>query len=307
MIKSTKLKLLMLCLLSGLSQVMAKDFYVSTVNSKASDTNPGTQELPWKSLSKVNEMMATFKAGDRILFERGSVFYGALTIRAFGAAGNPLIFRDYGSGALPIINGTIPLDGFQDSDGDNIWEASCSNCDLPINLVMRDAQNLPLGRYPNLDQPNAGYLSIDQDSKSAYRLIDWDFGFSKDFWKGAEVIIRPKRWALNAVTISGNNSSNLYLDDLAMRKQPNFSVPAGFGFFIQKHKGTLDQEGEWYYDESSKKLYVYSQDDLSQANIRVGQTNYLIEINRQQHVEVFNLHLEASNGDGIEVYNSNHI
>ena len=61
------------------------------VNTSGSDTNPGTQALPWQTINKVNS--ATFLPGDRIFFAGGQIFTGPLvfTSSSAGTATNPIV------------------------------------------------------------------------------------------------------------------------------------------------------------------------------------------------------------------------
>ncbi len=108
--------------------VQAKDYYIS---SKGNDDNPGTIELPWKTISKVNQH--SFKPGDTIYFARGNRFTGGLHIKDSGLPDSPIVFTAYGSGISPhlinknhdVINGNviqvrgshIIIDGFYFRDG----------------------------------------------------------------------------------------------------------------------------------------------------------------------------------------------
>lgn len=58
----------------------------------------------WKTVAKVNA--GTFGPGDEILFKRGETWAGTtLEVPSSGAAGNPIRFADYGTGAKPVIDG----------------------------------------------------------------------------------------------------------------------------------------------------------------------------------------------------------
>ena len=75
------------------------------VSPNGDDSNPGTIDQPWKTISKVNT--ASFSPGDKILFKRGETWLTneTLTIRSSGTSGNPIIFDAYGTGPAPkIIN-----------------------------------------------------------------------------------------------------------------------------------------------------------------------------------------------------------
>jgi hypothetical protein len=78
-------------------------------SATGSDSNSGTDTgHPWLTISKVNG--ATFSAGDSILFNRGNVWYGtALTVPSSGSSGSPITFGAYGSGANPILKGSMLL------------------------------------------------------------------------------------------------------------------------------------------------------------------------------------------------------
>jgi parallel beta-helix repeat protein len=67
-----------------------------------SDGNAGTTPAsPWRTLMNVNSR--TFAPGDTVNFKRGSSWIGELTIHSSGAQGNPITYRDYGTGAAPLV------------------------------------------------------------------------------------------------------------------------------------------------------------------------------------------------------------
>src|SRR5437870_6369791 len=73
-------------------------------NAAGNDSNNGTSEATaWRTLGKVSNV--TLAAGDRVLFKRGGVWPGPLTLSKAGTADNPITFGSYGSGALPVIQG----------------------------------------------------------------------------------------------------------------------------------------------------------------------------------------------------------
>jgi hypothetical protein len=76
-------------------------FYVDSANG--SDSNPGTQSLPWKTIAKVNS--TTLTPGQSVGFKRGGMWRETLTPGQSGTVENPITFAPYGSGAKPVING----------------------------------------------------------------------------------------------------------------------------------------------------------------------------------------------------------
>jgi hypothetical protein len=77
------------------------------VSNSGSDSNSGTsQSSPWKTIAKVQSFLGNLRPGDRVLFERGGIWYEQLTVNNVnGASGLPITFATYGSGSLPVIDG----------------------------------------------------------------------------------------------------------------------------------------------------------------------------------------------------------
>ncbi len=82
------------------SGVTGTNYYVDSVSG--SDSNSGTStSSPWRSLTPVQNR--TFQPGEAVNFKRGSFWSGGLTINNSGVQGQPITFRDYGSGTAPIF------------------------------------------------------------------------------------------------------------------------------------------------------------------------------------------------------------
>ncbi len=103
-----------------------KTYYVDATGGN--DANTGlSPDVAWKTLDKVNR--STFGPGDSILFKRGEVFRGQFYLsnaKNNGAAGAPITFDAYGSGAKPVWMGSVDLSSTASwtSRGSNIWRAS---------------------------------------------------------------------------------------------------------------------------------------------------------------------------------------
>ena len=75
------------------------------VDCSAGTNGTGTQASPWNNLATVNTH-AAFEAGDSILFKRSTTCSGQLWALGSGTSSSAFItIGDYGTGALPIING----------------------------------------------------------------------------------------------------------------------------------------------------------------------------------------------------------
>ena len=85
-------------------------YYVDTNNPVASDSNPGTESLPWKTISKAN---TTLVAGDTVYIKGGT--YSGITGSAIdpvntGTAGNIITYSSYNNEDVQIVgSGTSSL------------------------------------------------------------------------------------------------------------------------------------------------------------------------------------------------------
>ena len=222
--------------------VSATTYYVSTTGSN--DTNNGTSpSTPWETLTKVNSF--TFSPGDNILFNRGSGWYGSLVISNSGTAGNPITYGAYGTGANPVISGFTNVSSWINL-GSNIWESTSAVSTLSTcNMVVINRVNTAMGRFPN-----TGYLRINAISGDSTLTNGSLYGTN---WAGASIAIKKQRWYIEVGTILSQVDSTVKYTD------PNlFQAAVGWGFFIENDSLTLDQQNEWYYNPSTKKLRIYS-------------------------------------------------
>jgi len=87
--------LVLALLLAAHHPAHATDFYVDS--DGGDDANPGTIELPWKTIAKV---MASAGRNDVVYFQRGDTWKEQLKVPA-----SNMIFDAYGEGAKPTIDG----------------------------------------------------------------------------------------------------------------------------------------------------------------------------------------------------------
>jgi hypothetical protein len=75
------------------------------VSPSGSDSNSGLSAAEaWQSIGRVNQQL--FNPGDSILFQRGGRYAGSLQAQGSGLPDSPIGVGAYGTGALPIIDGT---------------------------------------------------------------------------------------------------------------------------------------------------------------------------------------------------------
>ena len=235
-----KILIFLLCL-SGL-RASATDYYVSSTGNDAA--NGLSTSTSWKTITKVNAEYSFFKPGDRILFKRGDVFVGTLSITKSGSIGNPITIGAYGAGENPLFVGFTTVNGWS-SVGGGIY-SKIIKCESPPVMVTVDDENTGMGRFPN-----KGWMSIDSHN-SNLSLTDADLYSSISDWTGAEVVIRVNPYVINHLPISSHRGQTLTFTDRTV-----FNLEDGYGYFIQNDLRTLDLYKEWYYNPQTSTFFMY--------------------------------------------------
>jgi len=105
---------LLLCLQLSTGVASAATYYVATQDPAAADTNPGTQQAPWKTITQA---CRTAQAGDTVMIKQGT-YREMLMPRNSGKPAAPIIFQAYPDDFV-MIKGSEPVTGFR-KEG-NVW------------------------------------------------------------------------------------------------------------------------------------------------------------------------------------------
>jgi parallel beta-helix repeat protein len=242
------MKNVMRCTLLAFSIIFSAHAQTSYYVSNAGNDNNNGRSVnsAFQSLSKINSL--NLQAGDRVLFRRGDTFTGSLTIRQSGTTSNNIIVDAYGTGNKPILSGSVSISNWINIGG-NIWQATCTACGNTVTGFYKNGFPLPLGRFPNIDSSNKGYLTV--QSHIGKTQLTSQQALSTN-WINAEVVVRPNQYILDRANITQQNGNTLTLNNNSI-----YNIADGFGFFIQNHPSTLDQNGEWYYNPSTKNISLY--------------------------------------------------
>jgi parallel beta-helix repeat protein len=88
--------------------VWAKTYYVDGVSTKASDKNPGTAALPWKTIARAGSA-SELKPGDTVLISSG-VYRETASVKVSGEPGKPITFAA-APNAKVVIKGSEIIKG----------------------------------------------------------------------------------------------------------------------------------------------------------------------------------------------------
>ena len=292
----------LLILVCAAVTVNATNYYFSSTNgsdsrSAGEASNPAT---PWRSLSKLNSIMATLNPGDRIYFQRGDYFEGAITITRSGTSGAPITFSAYGSGSNPVISGFSTLGGWV-SVGNGIWETSVPGSHM-VNQLLLNNEPKALGRYPNSNATNSGYL-MHEAVVSRTQITDNELPAWPNF-TGAEVVIRKSRWVLDRDLVTNHSGTTIQYETGTASITPF----KNYGYYFQNHPSTLDLTGEWYFKTATRKLGIFfGSVNPSQSKIQASMVNVLVFIQNQNYINFENISFHGGNQKTIQIINGQHI
>ncbi len=201
----------------------------------------------------------------------------------------------YGNGNKPVLAGSVSVTNWT-AIGNNRWQAPCPDCGSRVTGVYRNGLSLPLGRYPNPDAPNRGYLTV-QAHVGTSQLTSQEPLTTN--WTGAEVVLAPTYWIIDRAGITQQNGNTLTLANSS-----TYTLTDTWGFLIQNHPATLDQTGEWYYNPANQTLQVY--DDRGNPNtqtITATAVNRSIDIANASFITIRNLRLTEAKSENLFALN----
>ncbi|MDX2072278.1 MAG: right-handed parallel beta-helix repeat-containing protein [Haliscomenobacter sp.] len=284
--------LLTLLILSSALNSFATNYYFSsqTGDDSRSPQQARNAQTPWKTIAKLNAFFSQLQPGDSVLFKRGEVFSGGIQIVKSGSTSLPIVLAAYGSGAAPVINGFTNISTWT-SVGGGIYESPVINTPGNVNMVAINNTSYAMGRYPNADASNKGFLTF--EGHGNLHIIDNQLPASPT-WNNGELVVRTSRWTIERVPITTTTKSRINYS-----KDTDYDLEDGYGYFIQNHIKTLDQFGEWYYNPSTKKLNVFfGTKSPTSYNVQIATTNTLIE-SKANDIVIANLVIKGANQYGV--------
>ncbi|MBL0359235.1 MAG: right-handed parallel beta-helix repeat-containing protein [Chitinophagaceae bacterium] len=282
------------CMLSAQAKVY---YFSSTGNDANTSTQAQNAATPWRTITKLNSIFNTLVAGDSVLFKRGDLFYGTINVTNSGAFKKHIVITAYGSGANPVVTGFTAVSATSwTSVGSGIYQASVTAGTANLNMVAVNGQPQQIGRYPNADASNGGYLSY-ESFNDTLSITDNELTSAIN-WTGAEVVIRKKLWVLDRCKITSHTGNIIYYSNF--NNPSSYDCTNNYGYFIQKDVRTLDQQGEWYFDPARKLLNIYFGANVpSSYSVKAATADALVNINFERYITISNIAFEGANSYGI--------
>ncbi len=243
------------------SGASATNYYVAPTGN---DANNGTSEATaWKTIDRVNQSAFTFQPGDKILFQRGGTYRGEVILGVSGTPSQPVTIGAYGSGNRPVIKGSVLVSGWSNYQG-NIWQADVAG---QVDQVYVNGQRMVPARFPN-----TGWLRNSQGGGT--QIQSNDLTQPDGYWEGATAVVRSSSSSFDTLYVSNFSNSTLHFTSSTL----NLGSEA-WGFYMKGKLSELDMAGEWYFDRTAQKLYLWAPDGADPSGLTVEAAVYRAGVN----------------------------
>lgn len=250
------------------------------VSNSGSDAFLGTNSNPYATIYKA---LSVAVPGDSILLNGGSTFLGNYIISTSG-----LNFSSYGSGTKPIVSSLQSKTGFTNILG-NIWTATADSAVTGLNLVYLNGSIAHKGRFPNVGWST---FTGGVDSTISTSLTGNHTGYS--------LAVRTVPWIIDLTTIKSQSGGTLSFS-------PKLTYPTiygGNGYFLQNQPSLVDTVGEYYYNDTTKLLTVYS---IGTPSVQIATRDTLIRLNHIASASFSNIQFSGANRLLMFADTSNHV
>ena len=288
----------------GFAQEQAT-FYVAPTGS---DSNPGTEAAPFKTITKaqkaVREINGTM-TGDIVVYLREGTYQLNSSVnfdeRDGGKDGHYVRYKAY-KGEMPLITGGMPVTGWTIHDeANNIWKAE--GVEGRFRQLYVNGKKAVRACFPNAIAANdKGAGSFDHDfvrlSKvdSTGRAFDVSAEYIKNIKNIEDVEIHLMiAWAesilrLEKAELNGGTAKLIPKDPertkLFHRAYPMLGTafqsnpPKQQVFYLENSYDLIDAPGEWYLDEKNQTLYYKprSGENMGSANVVAPRLNTMFSV-----------------------------
>jgi parallel beta-helix repeat protein len=242
-------------------------YYVDGENRIASDSNPGTEARPFKTIGRG---VQSLQAGDTLLIKAGTYRETVILSRS-GTQARPIKIRTFpGDEGKVIINAAEPVTNWRkcanpaDCAGNPYWEhiyvadvaalvQSHPDSEFAVRQVFQHGELLNRSRYPDTGWH---YPSEISDPKKTF--TDNTLSKPDGYFVGSVCHIKTAVWHLGQIPITGFSQGTMTL-----ATSPPFDISTQFGYYITSIVGEINEEGEWAYDPAQKKIFLWPRGNVA--------------------------------------------
>jgi hypothetical protein len=301
------------------SPSFAKDWYVSSTDTAASDSNFGTSAAaPFKTLGKLLQL-GKLASGDTINLACGSLWRETLALTDANSAGK-LTIRNYEPNTqtsctyfAPVISGGAVLNNI-------LWQPVSGKIYYSYKLTANELAQIGNGpdlvfdpnsgrtfvkaRYPNQASSGNNYAiatGVNQTTKQLTVTPADAQAIGSNDLSNADVHMRNELWFVTSQVATGFSAGALTVD--AMPK----SMSANDGYVLENKLWMLDAPSEWYFDKASGTLYMASSAGAGTpppTQLEMVVRDNAVTIKNVPNIHIQGLTLRATRKQALDIRNS---
>lgn len=275
-----------------------KTNHIYYVSSAGNDQSNGSKNEPFKTLAHA---ALKLKAGD-MLFIRGGEYYETLSLKESGTKDLPIVISNYPEEIVYIFGADKILTEWKPEE-QNVWVTDLPDdfSDFQHFQVFKGATVLVEARWPNMPD-NADMRLIGE--YGPYRAIAQK-GTDKEgivfegnltgnlagggicTWPGAHGV---SAWAPISRKIRSVNGKKILFDkemtSTSFSGMDPYTPYPDNPFFVFGCKSLLDNENEYYLDETARKLYLISSTNPVSGSMKIKKRDIGIEMDSLSFVTI---------------------
>jgi hypothetical protein len=188
--------------------------------------------------------------------------------------------------------------------GNSIMGETCSGCSgLSSQLYFNNAP-LTLARYPNVTEAKPWIKITSRNSDTTFSTDDTSLKtistdpsvYATGFW--------IKQWSQSDSYISINSANGRVTLTTSSETPIATSLFNQARFFFQNLLPGLDEPGEYYFDRTTKILYIYPPDGATLNDITISESNRLLTVSSTSNVIIKNLNFKYARDRILNVWDS---
>jgi uncharacterized protein (TIGR03437 family) len=279
------------------SNAFARNYYVAT---NGSDGNPGTLDQPFQTIQKAASVVV---AGDTV-YVRAGTYRETVTPARSGTQMAPITFQPYNGESVTISGADLIPESSWTSSRGNIWQAQVSwDLGEGNNQIFLDGKMMIEARWPNttldVSHPTVAHWvgGTHMEGTPDYTGTINDPALPSrpaDYWKGTTIHFNPLNtigydpnyrgagWHWQTGTVVGSAAGKLSFTwtpvlyrDWQWGPQPNVPGPEN-PYYLTGKLDELDSGGEWFLEDTSSRLYLWTPSGDSPAQ-------HMVEAKRRQY------------------------
>ena len=222
-------------------------------SNSGNDQNTGISDTA--AFATVSHAKTKLRSGDTLLLKRGDIFRDTLNLTSIS---NPVLdaYGTIGS-QKPVLSGSAAITGWTVYKG-SIWVAACPQ---KIQKLFVNDSMMTLARYPD-----TGWLRVDTMTENADgsntvitdAALASHAGNAANYWTNAQIRWRRWSWWFETRPIASYDATGkLSLAGASVIHIDPSDGTRGWGFYIDNKFEELTAPGEWYYDATAGKVYLY--------------------------------------------------